>query len=118
MPPLPLAGTRTLELSHIVAGPSGGLLLADLGSDVIKVESTDGGDQARRVRGGLPFTCFNRNKRSVSLNLKHPEGKAVFLALVATADVVLDNYAPGVLDRLGLGYEQLRAVNPGIISAR
>ncbi len=114
-PALPLAGTRTLELAHIIAGPSGGLLLADLGSDVIKIESPDGGDQARRWKGNYSFTAFNRNKRSVALDLKHPEGKAVFERLVATADVVLDNYSPGVLDRLGIGYEWGRQVNPRVI---
>jgi crotonobetainyl-CoA:carnitine CoA-transferase CaiB-like acyl-CoA transferase len=114
-PGLPLAGTRTLELGHIIAGPSGGVVLADLGSDVVKIENVDGGDQARRWKGNYSFSAFNRNKRSVSVDLKHPAGKAVFERLVATADVVLDNYSPGVLDRLGVGYEWGRAVNPRII---
>ena len=112
---LPLAGTRTLELSHIVAGPSGGLLLADLGSDVIKIESPTGGDQARQMKESYSFVTFNRNKRSLAVDLKHPEGQAIFWKLVATADVVLDNYAPGVLDRLGIGYARARELNPRII---
>src|SRR5262245_16327135 len=113
--PLPLDGTRTLELGHIVAGPAAGLLLADLGSEVIKVENPAGGDQARRMVTAYSFPAFNRNKRSVAVDLKMPEGKAVFAKLVATADIVVDNYAPGVLDRLGIGFPWATAINPGII---
>lgn len=112
---LPLAGTRTLELSHIVAGPSAGLLLADLGSDVIKVENPAGGDQARHMETTHTFPAFNRNKRSIALDLKQPAGKAVFAKLVATADVVVDNYAPGVLERLGVDYAWASALNPRVI---
>ena len=113
---LPLAGLRVLELGHIVAGPTASLILADLGADVIKVENPDGGDQARRMPGaGSGYYYFNRNKRSVALDLKSPRGKAAFLALVRGADICLDNYAPGALDRLGLGYATLAAANPRLV---
>jgi crotonobetainyl-CoA:carnitine CoA-transferase CaiB-like acyl-CoA transferase len=113
---LPLHGLRVLELGHIVAGPSASLILADLGADVIKIEHPDGGDQARRMPGaGSGYYYFNRNKRSVAIDLKTPIGKAVFLTLVKTADICLDNYAPGAVDRLGLGYDVLSAENPGLI---
>jgi crotonobetainyl-CoA:carnitine CoA-transferase CaiB-like acyl-CoA transferase len=113
---LPLAGIRVLELGHIVAGPTAALILADLGADVIKVENPDGGDQARRMPGaGSGYYYFNRNKRSVALDLKSPRGKAAFLSLVRRADVSLDNYAPGALDRLGLGYGALAAENPRLV---
>ncbi|HLH27165.1 MAG TPA: CaiB/BaiF CoA-transferase family protein [Chloroflexota bacterium] len=113
---LPLAGTRVLELGHIVAGPTAALILADLGADVVKIERPDGGDQARRMSGnGYVFYFLNRNKRSIVLDLKAPAGKEAFRRLVRTADVVLDNYAPGVLDRLGLGYDALAALNPRLV---
>ena len=114
--PLPLAGLKVLELGHIVAGPTAALILADLGADVIKVENPDGGDQARRMPGsGSGYYYFNRNKRSVALDLKSPQGKAAFLALVKAADVCLDNFAPGALDRLGLGRDTLSAANPRLV---
>jgi crotonobetainyl-CoA:carnitine CoA-transferase CaiB-like acyl-CoA transferase len=113
---LPLQGVRVLELGHIVAGPTAALILADLGADVVKIERPDGGDQARRMGGnGSVFHFLNRNKRSIVLDLKTPAGKDAFLRLVRDADVVLDNYAPGALDRLGLGYDDLAAVNPRLI---
>jgi crotonobetainyl-CoA:carnitine CoA-transferase CaiB-like acyl-CoA transferase len=113
---LPLAGLRVLELGHIVAGPTASLILADLGADVIKIEHPDGGDQARRMPGaGSGFFFFNRNKRSVGLDLKSPRGKAVFLRLLRSSDICLDNYAPGALDRLGLGFRVLEAENPRLI---
>jgi crotonobetainyl-CoA:carnitine CoA-transferase CaiB-like acyl-CoA transferase len=112
----PLAGIRVLELSHIIAGPSGGLLLADLGADVIKVEEPTSGDQARGMPNhGSTFYALNRDKRSIAIDLKQPEGREVFAGLVRTADVVLDNYAPGVLDRLGIGYQWGSGINPRII---
>ena len=113
---LPLTGFRVLELSHIVAGPSGGLLLADLGADVIKVEEPRGGDQSRAMpNGGSTFYALNRNKRSLAVNLKSEDGREIFTRLVRGADVLLDNYAPGVLDRLGFSYEWGSGINPGII---
>jgi crotonobetainyl-CoA:carnitine CoA-transferase CaiB-like acyl-CoA transferase len=102
---LPLEGVRVLELSHIVAGPSGGLILGDLGADVIKIEHPATGDTARSHSGtGSTFYSFNRNKKYLALDLGKPEGKKVFERLVAQSDVVLDNFAPGALRRLGLDY--------------
>jgi crotonobetainyl-CoA:carnitine CoA-transferase CaiB-like acyl-CoA transferase len=113
---LPLSGVRVLELSHIVAGPSGGLLCADLGADVIKVEEPRIGDQSRASPNrGSTFYSLNRNKRSLAIDLKSDEGREIFSRLVKTADVVLDNYAPGVLERLGLGYDWAAQLNPRII---
>lgn len=114
--PLLLAGVRALELGHIVAGPSGGLLLADLGADVVKVEEPRTGDQSRGMPNrGATFYAYNRNKRSLAVDLKSDDGREVFRRLVEDVDVVLDNYAPGVLDRLGIGYAWGAGVNPGII---
>jgi crotonobetainyl-CoA:carnitine CoA-transferase CaiB-like acyl-CoA transferase len=113
---LPLQGVRVLELSHIVAGPSGGLLFGDLGADVIKVEEPRRGDQSRSAANkGVTFYAMNRNKRSLAIDLKSEAGRAVFGRLVQTADVLLDNYAPGVLERLGLDYEWGSKLNPRII---
>ena len=113
---LPLEGVRVLELSHIVAGPSGGLILADLGADVIKIEHPDTGDTARsHSNSGQTFYSFNRNKKYLALDLRKPEGKRIFEQLVAKSDVVFDNFVPGALQRLGLGYEWGRGVNPRII---
>ncbi len=113
---LPLKGLRVLELGHIVAGPTAALILADLGADVIKIENPDGGDQARRMPGaGSGYYYFNRNKRSVAVDLKAPLGKELFRTLVRSADICLDNYAPGALDRLGLSYDVLSSDNPGLI---
>jgi crotonobetainyl-CoA:carnitine CoA-transferase CaiB-like acyl-CoA transferase len=115
MPNFLLSDIRVLELGHIVSGPSAGLILADMGADVIKIERPDGGDQARARPDQSMFTAFNRNKRSIVLSLKQPQGKEIFFQLLKTADIVLDNYAPGVLERLGLGYEEMFNVNPRII---
>ncbi len=118
---LPLAGVVVLDLSRVLAGPYCGLMLADMGADVIKVENPDGGDDSRsfsepNYRGvSTYFLTVNRNKRSVALDLKAPEGRAAFLKLVAKADVVLENFRTGVMERLGLGYETLKAVRPSLI---
>jgi crotonobetainyl-CoA:carnitine CoA-transferase CaiB-like acyl-CoA transferase len=113
---LPLKGLRVLELGHIVAGPTASLILADLGADVIKVENPEGGDQARRMPGaGSGYYFFNRNKRSIAIDLKSPLGKSLFVTLVRGSDICLDNYAPRALDRLGLGYDELAAENPRLI---
>jgi crotonobetainyl-CoA:carnitine CoA-transferase CaiB-like acyl-CoA transferase len=113
---LPLAGIRVVELGHIVAGPSGGLILADLGADVVKVEEPTSGDQSRGMPNrGATFYAYNRNKRSLALDLKAEQGRTAFGRLVASADVVLDNYAPGVLDRLGIGYAWGSEINPRVI---
>jgi len=117
MSQLPLEGIRVLELGHIVAGPTAGLILADLGADVIKIEDPSrGGDQSRSNPTGLAtFYFLNRNKRSFAVNLKEPEGKELFLKFAAAADVILDNYAPGVLQRLGVDYDSVSEINPRII---
>ena len=113
---LPLAGVRVIELSHIVAGPSAGMMLGDLGADVIKIEHPATGDTARsHDNAGGTFYTFNRNKKYLALDLRKPQGKAVFEKLVTRADIVLDNFAPGALARLGLGYAWGRGVNPRII---
>jgi crotonobetainyl-CoA:carnitine CoA-transferase CaiB-like acyl-CoA transferase len=113
---LPLAGIRVIEFSHMVMGPSVGLILGDLGADVIKVEPI-GGDQTRRLLGSGAgyFPMFNRNKRSICLNLKTEEGVDLAQRLLADADVMIENFRPGTLERLGLGYESVASWNPRII---
>ena len=115
-----LADVRILDLSRLLPGDYCTLLLADLGADVIKVEDTDSGDYLRWMgemvdEYSAMFHALNRNKRSVALNLKIDAGRTAFLELVATADVVLESYRPGVLDRLGLGYDTLAARNAGVV---
>src|SRR5215470_15749963 len=115
---LPLEGVRVLELGHIVAGPSAGLLLADLGADVIKVERPGEGDQSRTMPAGTSanFHFLNRNKRSIAIDLKGSvEGRAPFLRLVAASDVMIDNFAHGAVEGLGLAYDVLAKTNPGLI---
>ena len=119
--PRPLDGVRVLELAQIMAGPTTGMMLADLGADVIKVEKLPGGDDSRLYReprvGGVsaPFMVLNRNKRGIAIDLKHPKGKAVLLRLVESADVLTENYRRGTLEKLGLGYDVLSRINPGLI---
>ncbi len=119
--PLPLSGVTVLDLSRILAGPYCGLMLADMGADVIKVENPIGGDDTRSFTepsyNGVSsyFLTINRNKRSVTLDLKAPDGRAAFLKLVEKADVVVENYRTGVMERLGLGYEVLRERRPSLI---
>ncbi|MGH6944214.1 MAG: CaiB/BaiF CoA transferase family protein [Geminicoccaceae bacterium] len=114
---LPLDGIRVLELSHTVMGPCAGLVLADLGADVVKVEPAPEGDATRRLPGFAAgfFGYFNRNKRSVAIDLKTAEGQALIERLVAEADVLLENYGPGTMERLGCGYDKLAAINPRLI---
>src|SRR5262245_27126127 len=115
---LPLDGLRVLELGHIIAGPSAGLLLADLGADVIKVERAGEGDQSRAMPAGSSalFHFLNRNKRSIAIDLKGTaEGRTLFLRLVAVSDVVIDNFAHGAVEGLGLGYDVLARANPRLI---
>jgi CoA:oxalate CoA-transferase len=114
-----LAGIRVLELGNFIAGPLCGMLLADMGADVIKVEPPKAGDMMRAsppvINGeSLVFTTINRNKRSIALDLKKPGAREVLLKMAATADVWLENYRPGVLESLGLGPEDVKAVNPKI----
>ena len=117
----PLKGMRVLDLSHVMAGPVCGLMLADMGAEVIKVEKIDGGDDTRRMLppdiNGEPaaFMMMNRNKRGIALDLKHPRGKEVLKKLVAKADALIENYRHDTMQRLGLGYEALRDINPGLI---
>ncbi|HET7342627.1 MAG TPA: CaiB/BaiF CoA-transferase family protein [Methylomirabilota bacterium] len=115
---LPLDGLRALELGHIIAGPSAGLLLADLGADVIKVERPGEGDQSRGMPAGnsANFHFLNRNKRSIAIDLKGSrEGRELFLRLAGACDVVIDNFAHGAVEALGLGYDVLAKANPRII---
>jgi len=117
----PLAGMRVLELAQIMAGPTAGMMLADMGADVIKVEKLPGGDDSRsydepQVNGvSAPFMILNRNKRGIALNLKHSQGRAILLRMVRDADVLTENYRKGTLEKLGLGYDVLAAENPGLI---
>ncbi len=117
----PLAGMRVLELAQIMAGPTCGMMLADMGADVIKVEKLPGGDDSRGYREPLvngvsaPFMILNRNKRGIALNLKAPQGREILLRMVKSADVLTENYRRGTLEKLGLGYEVLSRVNPGLI---
>ncbi len=119
--PGPLDGMRVLELAQIMAGPTCGMMLADMGADVVKVEKLPGGDDARgyaepRVNGvSAPFLMLNRNKRGIALDLKHPKARDVLLRLVETADVLTENYRRGTLEKFGLGYDVLSRVNPGLI---
>jgi len=116
-----LAGLRVLELAQIMAGPTCGMMLADLGADVVKIEKIDGGDDARGYREptingvSAPFLMLNRNKRGIALDLKSAAGREVFLRMVRTADVVIENFRKGTLERLGLGYDTLSQENPRLI---
>jgi len=116
-----LAGMRVIELAQIMAGPTCGMMLADLGADVIKVEKFPGGDDTRSYRDpqingvSAPFLMLNRNKRSLALDLKKPAGRDVLLRLVRQADVLTENFRPGTMEKLGLGYDTLSAMNPGLI---
>ncbi len=112
-----LDGLRVIELTQVMAGPFCGQVLADMGADVIKVEPPETGDQTRRSMGEAAFRAVNRNKRSIALDLKDAGDVAILHRLVATADVLLENYRPGVAARLGADYETLRAINPRLIYA-
>jgi crotonobetainyl-CoA:carnitine CoA-transferase CaiB-like acyl-CoA transferase len=113
----PLSGVRVVEFSHMVMGPSCGLILGDLGADVIKVEPLGGGDNTRRLPGSGAgfFPAFNRNKQSLQLDIKAPKGLAFAKKLIARADVLIENFRPGGLDAAGLGYDTLSADNPRLI---
>ena len=117
----PLTGLRVIELAHIMAGPVCGLMLADMGADVVKVEKIGSGDDSRRflppaIEGeSAAFMMMNRNKRGIALDLKHEQGKAVLLKLLQEADVVIENYRHDTMARLGLDYETLNELNPGLI---
>jgi crotonobetainyl-CoA:carnitine CoA-transferase CaiB-like acyl-CoA transferase len=116
--PLPLEGIRVVEMTHMVMGPTCGLVLADLGADVIKVEPLEGDNTRRLVGAGAGFfPISNRNKRSIAIDLKDARGREAILKLVATADVFSENFRPGALDRLGFGWAALSALNPRLIYA-
>jgi crotonobetainyl-CoA:carnitine CoA-transferase CaiB-like acyl-CoA transferase len=113
----PLSGLRVLEFSHTVMGPTAGLVFADLGADVIKLEPAPTGDHTRGLGGFAAgfFSAFNRNKRSLAVDLKRPEGRAAVHRLAGTADVLLENYGPGTMERLGCGYDALAKINPRLV---
>ena len=118
----PLAGVRVLEVGVFMAAPYATMQLADLGAEVVKVENPEGGEPVRStgpfVSGhSSPYLRLNRSKRSVALDLKSDEGRAAFLRLAATCDVVVENLRPGAMRRLGLGYEEVRAINSGVVYA-
>ena len=117
-----LTGVKVLDLTRVLAGPFCTMMLADMGADVVKIEEPRKGDDSRQfgpfVNGESAYYMnLNRNKRGVTLNLKHPEGKEIFLELVKKSDIVVENYRPGTMEKLGLGYEDLAQVNPGLIYA-
>jgi alpha-methylacyl-CoA racemase len=122
---LPLDGLRVLDLSRLLPGPFCSMLLADYGADVLKVEDTGMGDYARGATpayegaepsaAGALFGALNRGKRSIRVDLKTEQGREVLLRLARDADVLLESFRPGVLDRLGVGYERLRAQNPRLV---
>jgi crotonobetainyl-CoA:carnitine CoA-transferase CaiB-like acyl-CoA transferase len=113
---LPLAGVKVVEFTHMVMGPAAGLMLADLGADIIRIEPAKG-DNTRFLPGSGAgyFPMYNRNKRSLCVDLKSDAGKALVRKLVDKADVVIENFRPGTMDRLGFGYEALRETNPRLI---
>jgi formyl-CoA transferase len=122
-PAKPLAGLKVLELGTLIAGPFAARILAEFGAEVIKIESPDGGDPLRKWRKLYEGTSLwwylqARNKKSVTVNLKHPEGVAIVRALAREADIVVENFRPGVLEKLGLGWEALSAENPGLVMLR
>lgn len=114
---LPLAGVRVIEFVHMVMGPTCGLVLADLGADVIKVEPVPEGDNTRRLTGSGAgyWMTYNRNKKSFAVDIKTEEGMAAVCKLIESADVVTENFRPGAMEKLGLGYEQVKAIKPDII---
>jgi len=115
-PKLPLAGIRVAEFCHVVMGPTCGLVLADLGAEVIKVEPLDGDHTRKLVASGAGFfPTYNRNKKSFAVDLKAPQGREAVLKLVASADVLIENFRPGAMDQLGFGYEALKRLKPEII---
>lgn len=115
--PLPLEGIKVVEFSHMVMGPTAGVTLADLGAEVVKIEPVGRGDKTRYLPGSGSgyFPMFNRNKKSLAVDLKSEEGRTLVRRLVAEADVVTENFRPGGLDAMGLGYEDLSRDNPGLV---
>jgi len=119
----PLRGLKVIELGSLIAGPFAARIMAEFGAEVIKIESPAGGDPLRKWRKLYEGTSLwwyvqSRNKKSVSINLKHPAGREIVHKLVAEADIVVENFRPGILEKLGLGWETLAAINPGLIMLR
>lgn len=113
---LPLAGVRVVEFCHVVMGPTCGLVLADLGAEVIKVEPLDGDHTRKLVASGAGFfPTYNRNKKSLAVDLKSPAGREAVLKLIASADVVTENFRPGAMDKLGFGYKDVRKLNDAVV---
>jgi crotonobetainyl-CoA:carnitine CoA-transferase CaiB-like acyl-CoA transferase len=117
-----LEGIRVLDLSRVIAGPYCAMMLADLGADVVKVERPGRGDDMRYLGSGkdgmsLGFATINRNKRAIAVDLQHPEGLGIILELARRAEVIIENFVPGVADRLGLGYDALSRSNPAVVYA-
>ncbi len=119
--PGPIKGVKVLELAQIMAGPTCGLMLADLGAEVIKIEKIPGGDDTRRfvppdINGeASAFMMMNRNKKGIAINLKEKEGIDIFKSMVKSSDVVIENYRKGTMEKLGIGYDELKKINPKII---
>src|SRR5579863_10250461 len=118
-----LAGLKVLDLSRFIAGPHCAMLLGDLGADVIKIESAGKGENSRSFApqfGGesLYTMVFNRNKRSLTLNFRDPQGQKILRDLIAKSDVVIENFVPGTLEKMGCGWEAVRASNPRLIMTR
>jgi len=117
----PLAGLKVIELAHMMAGPTCALMLADMGADVVKVEKVPDGDDTRRmvpptIEGeSAAYLMMNRNKRGIAVDFKQPQGREIGHRLLSSADVVIENFRKGTMERLGLGYESLRETNPGLI---
>jgi crotonobetainyl-CoA:carnitine CoA-transferase CaiB-like acyl-CoA transferase len=117
----PLAGLKVIELAHVMAGPTCGLMLADMGADVIKVEKVPDGDDTRRMAPpaidgeAAAYLMMNRNKRGIAVDFKRAEGQEIGRRLLSTADVVIENFRKGTMERLGLGYDALREINPALI---
>ncbi len=121
--PSPLRDLKVIELGSLIAGPFAARILAEFGAEVIKIESPDGGDPLRKWRKLYQGTSLwwyvqSRNKKSLTVNLKHPAGRRIVEQLLADADVLIENFRPGVLEKLGLGWEQLSAINPGLVMLR
>ena len=117
--PLPLEGVKVVEFCHVVMGPTCGLVLADMGAEVIKVEPLEGDHTRKLVASGAGFfPTYNRNKKSVAVDLKSSRGREVVLKLIASADVLTENFRPGAMDRLGFGYDALRKVKPELTTPR
>ena len=119
---LPLSGIRVLDLTNVLAGPYCSMVLGDMGAEVIKIENADKGDISRSFEPQVNaesycFAVLNRNKKSVALNLKDPDGLKIAQMLASKADIVLENFRPGVVQRMGLGYASVKELNPGVIYA-